>query len=156
MNTFDAAPVLKAWEFAAKAHAGSFRADGKTEYITHPTEVAAMVAGFGCDTDTVVASLLHDTVEDAGVDIDTLVEEFGERAAGIVAELTFPDGITDRAGTMLAAVPTMSREAAAIKLADCICNLGDLAKSGWAPERIEKHRWRKMTLAAALVKRLTS
>ena len=83
----DAAQVTAAWEFAAAAHAGQTRLSGDP-YITHPTAVAKTLALWNLDTITVVAGLLHDTLEDGAVTRPQLVTKFGEEVALIV------DGVT--------------------------------------------------------------
>ena len=55
--------VQRAYEVAEKAHSGQFRRSGDP-YITHPLAVATILADLGMDTTTLVAALLHDTVED--------------------------------------------------------------------------------------------
>ena len=83
--------VLAAACFAARKHAGQFR-KGRTRepYINHPLEVAELVAGQAEDGDdsVVVAALLHDVIEDAGVTREELAARFGEDVAGLVVELT--------------------------------------------------------------------
>lgn len=83
----DDALIIKAWNFANLAHTSQNRLSGD-EYITHPTQVAKTLALWNLDTDTIVAGLLHDTVEDGGATREDLVKEFGERIARIV------DGVT--------------------------------------------------------------
>ena len=58
--------VQRAYEVAEKAHDGQFRKSGDP-YITHPLAVATILADLGMDTTTLVAALLHDTVEDTDV-----------------------------------------------------------------------------------------
>ena len=57
-------------------------------YITHPLAVATILAELGMDTTTLVAALLHDTVEDTGYTLDALSEDFGEEVGHLV------DGVT--------------------------------------------------------------
>ena len=83
----DMAPVQRAYEIAAKAHAGQKRRSGDP-YITHPVAVAGILADLGMDVPTICAALLHDTVEDTDVTIDTLNDDFGELVSLIV------DGVT--------------------------------------------------------------
>ena len=53
--------IRAAYEFAAAAHQGQLRKDG-SPYITHPLEVAHLVAELGLDADSIMAALLHDTI----------------------------------------------------------------------------------------------
>ncbi len=79
--------VQKAYVYAATAHAGQTRLSGEP-YLSHPLAVAHTLAELGFDEATVVAGLLHDTVEDTKANIEELDELFGEDVADIV------DGVT--------------------------------------------------------------
>ena len=79
----DAGVVTTAWQFANDVHLGQNRLTGEP-YIIHPTRVAKTLALWNLDTTTVVAGLLHDTIEDAEVTRDSLAESFGEDVALIV------------------------------------------------------------------------
>jgi len=81
------ARVMQAFAVGAKAHAGQERKSGEP-YITHPVSVAIILAGLGMDAETIVAALLHDTLEDTQLTRAELAAEFGE----VVAELV--DGVT--------------------------------------------------------------
>ena len=74
--------------FAASAHAGQTRKLGNTPYIIHPMEVAAIIASMTDDVAVMAAGLLHDTVEDCGVDPQTIRDRFGDRVAELVASET--------------------------------------------------------------------
>lgn len=80
--------LLKAIEFSANAHLGHFRKGSKTPYITHPFEVAKILASV-VDPETnealISAGLLHDTVEDTDTTIETIRKEFGDVVADLVA-----------------------------------------------------------------------
>ncbi|MEF2278758.1 bifunctional (p)ppGpp synthetase/guanosine-3',5'-bis(diphosphate) 3'-pyrophosphohydrolase [Deinococcus sp. YIM 134068] len=76
--------VERAYAFARDAHAGVNRKSGEP-YITHPVAVAVILAGLGMDTDSILAGLLHDTVEDVeGVTFEAIEREFGEGVRRIV------------------------------------------------------------------------
>ncbi len=77
----------KAYNLANSAHEGQNRVSGEP-YITHPLEVAYILADLELDTDTLVGALLHDVVEDTDYTLDYIKEEFGENVAIIV------DGVT--------------------------------------------------------------
>ena len=79
--------IQRAYVFAATAHTGQTRLSGEP-YLSHPLAVADTLAEMGFDEPTVVAGLLHDTVEDTRVSIEELDERFGEEVADIV------DGVT--------------------------------------------------------------
>lgn len=83
----DSHQIIKAWEFASLAHTGQNRLSGDP-FITHPTAVAINLAHWNMDTTTIVAGLLHDTIEDGGATREDLVKEFGPEVATLV------DGVT--------------------------------------------------------------
>ena len=73
--------LQRAYDVAEKAHRGQFRKSGDP-YITHPLAVATILADLGMDTTTLVAALLHDTVEDTAVHARrTLTGDFGDEVA---------------------------------------------------------------------------
>ena len=75
--------VYRAYEFGAAAHEGQKRRSGQP-YITHPVAVAGILAELNLDHESICAALLHDVIEDTGVDKDALQERFGEEIAEIV------------------------------------------------------------------------
>ena len=77
----------RAYSLAEHAHRGQSRLSGEA-YVTHPLAVAGILADLGLDADTLVAALLHDTVEDTDVTREQLREEFGDHVAKLV------DGVT--------------------------------------------------------------
>ncbi len=82
--------LLAAVSFAARAHAGQTRKDGKTPYAAHPMRVAMIVRdAFGCEDEiALLAALLHDTIEDTTTDYDDVSGAFGAEVADVVASLT--------------------------------------------------------------------
>jgi GTP pyrophosphokinase len=76
-----------AYQTAADAHAGQRRLSGEA-FIEHPLAVAQILADLRLDTTTLEAGLLHDTVEDTTVSLDTIRTEFGDDIAEIVDGLT--------------------------------------------------------------------
>ena len=79
--------IKKAYEFANLAHGDQRRVSG-VPFILHPTSVACILAEMGMDTDSIVAALLHDTVEDTKATLDQIKEEFGEEVMNLVDGLT--------------------------------------------------------------------
>jgi len=75
--------LSKAIDFATQAHAGQKRASGEP-YISHPLTVANTLIEWGMDIDSVVAGVLHDTVEDADVTLDEIKNSFNEDIASLV------------------------------------------------------------------------
>lgn len=84
--------VDKAIGFAAQAHDGQRRKRGNMPVIAHPFGVAMLLLAMDCDEITIVAALLHDTIEDTSVSLDDIRGEFGEDVAAIVAACTEPQG----------------------------------------------------------------
>jgi GTP pyrophosphokinase len=79
--------IRRAGIAAINAHEGQLRRTGEP-YVTHPIAVAGITADLGLDETTIAAALLHDAVEDTGVTIQWLEEEFGAQVAAVV------DGVT--------------------------------------------------------------
>jgi GTP diphosphokinase / guanosine-3',5'-bis(diphosphate) 3'-diphosphatase len=83
----DVEKVRKAWEFAKLAHTAQSRKSGDP-YVIHPLETAINLASWRLDAPTIIAGLLHDTVEDGGAKREDILKEFGEEVATLV------DGVT--------------------------------------------------------------
>jgi GTP pyrophosphokinase len=83
----DVTLVSKAYEFAKEAHKDQKRYSGDP-YFIHPAEVGYLLAQSGLDAQTIVAGLLHDTIEDAGVKPATISEMFGPEVLSIVEGVT--------------------------------------------------------------------
>jgi GTP diphosphokinase / guanosine-3',5'-bis(diphosphate) 3'-diphosphatase len=83
----DAKELRRAYVVAEQMHQGQLRKSGEP-YITHPLAVAQILAELGMDTTTLVAALLHDTVEDTSYTMDQLRADFGREVALVV------DGVT--------------------------------------------------------------
>jgi (p)ppGpp synthase/HD superfamily hydrolase len=122
-------PLLEAIAFAARAHQGQLRKDGRTPYASHVFRVCLIVRQvFGIDDVSVLtAAVLHDTVEDTTTDYDDLTEKFGPEVAGWVADLSkdkrMPDAEREKAyEAQLAKAPWQVK---ICKLADIFDNLMD-------------------------------
>ncbi len=89
-SKYDMNRIIKAYNYAEQAHRGQYRCSGEP-YITHPLNVAIIVAKLYADADTICAALLHDTIEDCNVTYEDLVSEFGNTVAYLV------DGVTKMA-----------------------------------------------------------
>ncbi len=79
--------VARAYERAAEAHGGQTRLSGE-DYVNHPVEVAAILAELNLDAATIIAALLHDTVEDTELTAAQLSAEFGPEVAKLVEGVT--------------------------------------------------------------------
>jgi len=127
-----AGTIKAAREFAEAAHEGQKRKFGGKPYFVHPERVAMALSGLGKPTEMIVAGYLHDVVEDCGVKIEKIREEFGGRVAELV------DGMTNK--THDSRLPRaerkrmdrerlkgMSDDVKVIKLVDRLDNIEDLA-----------------------------
>ncbi len=83
----NASLIEKAYALSARAHAGQLRESGEP-YLSHPLEVASILTQLKLDVPSIVAGLLHDTVEDTGLTIEEVEREFGSEVARLV------DGVT--------------------------------------------------------------
>jgi guanosine-3',5'-bis(diphosphate) 3'-pyrophosphohydrolase len=83
-------PFLDACAFAARAHHGQLRKDGRTPYVSHAFRVCLVVREiFGIDDPrALAAALLHDTIEDTTTDFDDIEKRFGQEIASWVAALS--------------------------------------------------------------------
>jgi GTP diphosphokinase / guanosine-3',5'-bis(diphosphate) 3'-diphosphatase len=74
--SFDGKVLKKALDLANRAHKDQKRGTGE-DYITHPLAVAIILADMGLDFNTIVAGLLHDVIEDGGIDPQEIEDQFG-------------------------------------------------------------------------------
>lgn len=75
--------IRSAYEFAAKAHGSQKRSSGEP-YITHPIEVAHILAGMHLDAPSLMAALLHDVLEDTAASKEELAARFGDEVTELV------------------------------------------------------------------------
>lgn len=97
-RSFDVKKIKEAYELAQKAHQGQTRVSGEP-YISHPIAVAYILAELGMDTETLIAALLHDVVEDTPITQEDIIRQFGNHIALLV------DGVTK-----LGKVPLSTKE----------------------------------------------
>jgi len=120
--------LQRAYEVAEERHATQFRRSGDP-YITHPLAVASILAELGMDTTTLVAALLHDTVEDTGYTLEALTAEFGEEVGHLVDGVTKLDkvvlGSAAEGETIRKMIIAMARDprVLVIKVADRLHNM---------------------------------
>ena len=79
--------IERAFRMGEKAHAGQKRKSGEP-YFTHPIAIAHMLADMGADADTLIAALLHDTLEDTPLRFEEIVESFGQTAGDLIQGVT--------------------------------------------------------------------
>jgi guanosine-3',5'-bis(diphosphate) 3'-pyrophosphohydrolase len=138
--------LVKAMSFAAHKHRDQRRKDKEASpYINHPIGLTDVLVNVGniTDIDTICAALLHDTIEDTETTPQELVENFGVKISNIVMEVT-DDKTLNKAARKQAQIDHarhLSKEARAIKLADKICNLGDVSSSppDWPLKRRQQY-----------------
>ncbi len=80
--------VNEAIVFAAQVHNGMRRKQSSLPYILHPLEAAVIVGSITDNQEVIVAAVLHDVIEDAGVPLCEIEERFGKRVAELVASET--------------------------------------------------------------------
>jgi GTP diphosphokinase / guanosine-3',5'-bis(diphosphate) 3'-diphosphatase len=120
--------LQRAYDVADEKHANQKRKSGDP-YITHPLAVSTILAELGMDTTTLVAALLHDTVEDTDYSLGRLSEDFGAVVAHLVDGVTKLDkvklGAAAEAETIRKMVIAMARDprVLVIKLADRLHNM---------------------------------
>lgn len=120
--------LQRAYDVAEQRHATQFRKSGDP-YITHPLAVANILAELGMDTTTLVAALLHDTVEDTGYSLEELTAEFGDEVAHLVDGVTKLDkvvlGSAAEGETIRKMIIAMARDprVLVIKVADRLHNM---------------------------------
>ena len=123
--------LQRAFDMAEKWHTGQYRKSGDP-YITHPLAVAMILASLGMDTTTLVAALLHDTIEDTDYSLDTMRADFGGEVALLVDGVTKLDkvklGDAAKAETIRKMVVAMAKDprVLVIKLADRLHNMRTL------------------------------
>ena len=83
----DEEALNRAYVFAMKKHGAQLRASGDP-YYSHPVEVAGILTKFKLDCNSVIAGLLHDTVEDTDTTIEEVRSLFGDQVAALVDGLT--------------------------------------------------------------------
>ena len=152
----DTASLLKAIEFASRKHSTQRRKDEEASpYINHPIAVTHLLADTGGVTDlaTLMAAVLHDTIEDTETTPSELDEHFGQTVRKVVEETT-DDKALDKAARkqlQIEHAPHLSRRAKAIKLADKIANMRDVMESpppDWPlARRIEYLDWTEKVVA---------
>jgi guanosine-3',5'-bis(diphosphate) 3'-pyrophosphohydrolase len=140
------ATLRRAWAIGAAAHAGQSRRSGEP-YITHPVAVAAALAEQHVDVETLVAAILHDTLEDTPLSRESIAGEFGETVADLVDGVTkldklrFADRQEAAAESFRKMLLAMARDLRVImiKLADRLHNMRTLgAQTPEARQRIAR------------------
>lgn len=136
MKTPDSAldRILGAAIFAARKHQGQVRKDERrSPYITHPLQVTQTLWDTGGvrDPKTLIAAILHDTIEDTTTTRDEVQETFGEEVLQIVLEVTDDKSLEKMARKRMQVVhaPKLSKPARLIKLGDKLVNCSDILEN---------------------------
>jgi len=147
--------IMAAAEFAAERHAMQRRKGRTAEpYVNHLLEVAALLARTADDLDTnlIVAGLLHDVIEDAGVTHEYLAARFGDDVAALVAEVTDDKSLPKetRKALQVENAAKKSARAQALSAADKIANMRIVAISppaNWTlARRVEYICWARQVV----------
>ena len=125
--------IKKAYIFSAKVHKGQVRLSGEP-YLSHPIEVAYILAHMRLDESTIATGLLHDTVEDTHATIDEIRSVFGEDVASLVdgvtkiGKFTFSSRAKQQAENFRKMILAMAKDVRVvlIKLADRLHNMRTL------------------------------
>jgi len=133
LNADHIALIEKAFRVAEKAHKGQKRQSGEP-YITHPLAAASILAQLRMDPQTIMAALLHDVLEDTGVDKKQLAQEFGDDVANLVdgvsklAQIEFETRVEAQAENFRKMILAMVKDIRVIlvKLADRLHNMRTL------------------------------
>lgn len=144
IDDYDVEAVRRAYEMAKAAHDGQLRLSGEP-FFSHPLNVACIVISLGMDTESIIAALLHDAVEDTEMTTEMVAKEFGSSVAALVdgvtklnkmANLNSEQQQAENVRKMLLAMDEDIR-VIIIKLADRLHNMRTLyAQSG--PKQLEK------------------
>lgn len=117
--------------FAEESHVGQYRKSGE-DYIMHPVEVAKILIELKMDTETIVAGILHDIVEDTLIPIADIKYNFGETVAvlvdGVTKLQTLPNGTKNQSENIRKMILAMAENIRVImiKLADRLHNMRTL------------------------------
>jgi GTP diphosphokinase / guanosine-3',5'-bis(diphosphate) 3'-diphosphatase len=125
--------IYRAYIFGYQAHAGQHRISGES-YISHPVEVARILAGMHMDAETITAAILHDVIEDTPTAKDQLIKGFGKNVAEMVdgvsklSNVSFSDKAEVQAESFRKMMMAMTRDIRVIliKLADRLHNMRTL------------------------------
>lgn len=151
-----AAAILLALRFAAEKHKQQRRKDADaTPYVNHVIAVADTLAGIGgvADVVTLQAAILHDTLEDTKTSAQELDQVAGAEVRSVVQEVTDDKSLPspERKRLQVEHAPRLSARAKQIKIADKLCNLGDIMTAApvvWGVQRkLEYLHWAEQVVA---------
>ena len=158
-RSYDLDLIDRAMATAIAAHEGQRRASGE-EYICHPLSVAAILVEMGMDSETIAAALLHDVVEDTGVELADIRKNFGDTVANLVdgvtkiTKMSFSTKEEQQAENVRKMLLAMSQDIRVmiIKLADRLHNMR--TSDGWSEQKRRDKAKETMDIYAPLAHRL--
>jgi guanosine-3',5'-bis(diphosphate) 3'-pyrophosphohydrolase len=132
--------IKRAYEYAARRHGGQMRVSGEP-FVTHPLNVALIIARLRLDVPSIVTSLLHDVVEDTATSLEEIERLFGGEVAQLVdgvtkvSKISFQSKAEKQAENFRKMIIAMARDirVVLVKLADRLHNMRTLG--ALAPER---------------------
>ncbi len=156
----DLSRLEQAWEFTKLAHGETLRKSGEL-YIFHPLRAARILVSWHLDTTTIIAGLLHDTIEDGGATREDIVERFGEDEATLVDGVTKVSALRLKGSTQNVFVESLRKmilvmaqdlRVVFVKLADRMHNMQTLA--ALPPEKQKRIARETLEIFAPLAERL--
>jgi guanosine-3',5'-bis(diphosphate) 3'-pyrophosphohydrolase len=153
------AQIAEAYRFAAKAHEGQQRCSGDP-FISHPFEVARILANMHMDYHSIMAAFLHDVIEDTSLDKNDIAEKFGDEIAEMVDGvsklelISFESQAEAQAENLRKMMLAMTRDIRVIlvKMADRLHNLRTLASL--SPEKQRRIAKETLEIYAPIANRL--
>jgi (p)ppGpp synthase/HD superfamily hydrolase len=115
--------------YAHELHRGQRRPSDRAPFILHPLEVAALLHTSGYGETVVTAGILHDTVEDTGIEVETIMERFGPEVGALVAAMTEDPEIEPyeaRKASLRRQIAEFGEEATAVYAADKVAKVREL------------------------------
>ena len=132
--------------YAYELHQGQQRASDGAPFILHALEVAALLHTTGYGEPAVTAGILHDSVEDTAVEVDTLAERFGTEVGALVAAMTEDPDIEpyrERKAALRRQIADFGEEATGIYAADKVAKVRELrAQVGRDPDLLRSEELR--------------
>lgn len=132
--------------FAHELHAGQRRSSDEAPFILHPLEVAALLHTSGYGESAVTAGILHDAVENTGIEVQTIVERFGPDVGALVAAMTEDPEIEPyqaRKAALRRQIAEFGNGAIAVYGADKVAKVRELrAQAGRDPELLDREEIR--------------
>jgi guanosine-3',5'-bis(diphosphate) 3'-pyrophosphohydrolase len=143
MNSPQLKQLIKTLAFATQKHRHQRRKDIEASpYINHPITLVDILVNEAdvTDPDTLIAALLHDTIEDTDTTVEEIEAEFSLTIANLVMEVTDDGSLPqlERKALQIKHAPGLTYKAKLVKLADKIANLRDIDRSppaGWTLQR---------------------